>query len=290
MKISKNLLTIAFIATTLFLTSCGNDDDAVTVPNVISVQDLTTAIDENPTVGQVVGTVVATQTVGGSTISYSIDSQTPTGALSINASTGELTVVDASLFDFENNPVLTATVSVDGAVNTAVVTVNINNINEIGDFNHGGVVFWIDPTDDTHGLVCTIDDQSTGIQWYNGSNGSTGANGTTIGSGETNTTVIINDQGVGVYAAQLCDDLSLNTYTDWFLPSIDELEEMYNKKAIIDATSMANSGAIIEETYYWSSTEVTTSSAKVFRFTATPWIDNGYKSTSTYNVRAVRAF
>ena len=35
------------------------------------------------------------------------------------------------LFDFETNPVLTATVSVDGAVNTATVTVNLNDLHDV---------------------------------------------------------------------------------------------------------------------------------------------------------------
>jgi len=166
MKNFKTFLSTAFIATSIFLASCGSDDDAVIVAsNEISVQDLVLAIDENPTNGQVVGMATTTQTVGGGTMVFSIASQTPTGALSIDASTGELTVVDALLFDYETNPEITATVSVDGAVNTGAITINLNNVNEIGDFNYGGVVFWIDPTDSSKGLVCAVNDQSTTIVW-----------------------------------------------------------------------------------------------------------------------------
>jgi len=38
----------------------------------------------------------------------------------------------------------------------------------IGDFVGGGYVFWIDPTDNTKGLVSAVEDQSTGIRWFNG--------------------------------------------------------------------------------------------------------------------------
>src|SRR5690554_5634345 len=38
----------------------------------------------------------------------------------------------------------------------------------VGDFAQGGIVFWVDETGQ-HGLVCAKEDQSTGIQWYNGS-------------------------------------------------------------------------------------------------------------------------
>ncbi|PHS08600.1 MAG: hypothetical protein COA88_06450 [Kordia sp.] len=132
MKKMKILLHIAFIAITLLFISCGNDDDAIIVANnVISVQDLAVTIDENPTVGQVVGTVQTTQTVGGGSLVYSITTQTPTGALNINASTGELTVADATLFDYETNQTITATISLIGVTNTAMVTINLNNLPDI---------------------------------------------------------------------------------------------------------------------------------------------------------------
>jgi hypothetical protein len=47
----------------------------------------------------------------------------------------------------------------------------------------------------THGLVCAIKDQSSGIQWYNGSNIRTGAIGIAVGTGSDNTNAIISEQG-----------------------------------------------------------------------------------------------
>ncbi|MEE9363103.1 MAG: cadherin repeat domain-containing protein, partial [Cellulophaga sp.] len=122
-----NLLMLTLLLTTY---SCGDDDDDEV--NVINVQNLEVTIDENPTNGAIVGTVTTTQTVGGGTLAYSITTQTPTGALNIDATTGELTVADATLFDFETNPVLTATVEVAGTTNTGTVTINLNDLNEIG--------------------------------------------------------------------------------------------------------------------------------------------------------------
>ena len=78
--------------------------------------------------GKSIGTV---QVDGSGASGFSITSQTPTGALSINPSTGELTVADATLFDFEINPVITATVAVVDAVNTGTVTINLRNVNEL---------------------------------------------------------------------------------------------------------------------------------------------------------------
>ena len=77
-------------------------------------------------------------------------------------------------------------------------TSNIINIRKIGDYYQGGVVFYLlqdgeegyDP-EQTHGLVCAIKDQSSGMQWYNGSNISTGATKLDVGSGSDNTNAII---------------------------------------------------------------------------------------------------
>lgn len=51
--------------------------------------------------------------------------------MNIDITTGELTVADASLFDFEGNPVITATISDGEAVSPATVNINLTNINEI---------------------------------------------------------------------------------------------------------------------------------------------------------------
>ena len=106
--------------------SCGSDDDPVTV----TTADLTTSIDENPSNGDILGTVEGTTNRG--TVTFSISSQTPPGAMAINATTGVLTVADASAFDFEVNPTITANVTVaNGTVSqTAGITINLNNVSD----------------------------------------------------------------------------------------------------------------------------------------------------------------
>ncbi len=260
--------------------------------NEISIQHFTTTINENPANGQSLGTVQAT---GDGTLVYSISSQTPTGALSINSGTGELKVANAALFDFETNQTITATIAVNnsGTVKNLTATINLTNVsNEVGEYKFGGVIFWVNAAGN-QGLVCAITDQSAGIRWYNGSNGNTGAVGTAIGTGQANTTAIVNFQGSGSYAAQLCNDLSLNGYNDWFLPSIDELKEMYNNKTVINSTSLTNSGTAFKDAVgdsnYWTSTQVTTSSASIVSFTD-GFSQAGFKGTNFYYVRAVRAW
>ncbi len=122
---SSHLLILALLFTAF---SCNNDDgEVVATITEINLEDLAVTIDENPSNGFAVGTVL---TDGSGTLSFSITSQTPAGALNIASGTGELTVANAALFDFETNPVITASVTVVNAVNPATVTINLTNINE----------------------------------------------------------------------------------------------------------------------------------------------------------------
>jgi hypothetical protein len=161
---------------------------------------------------------------------------------------------------------------------------------EIGDLRAGGVVFWLDPGDARHGLVCAIEDQSSGIQWYNGEYLITDAIGTAITSGIENTTAIIEEQG-GVltdYAAGLASAYSGGGFNNWFLPSQDTLNEMYLNKARINSTAIANGGSNFSTDYYWTSTESEYNTAWQQR------IQDGYQyvidKDKERSVRVVRAF
>jgi hypothetical protein len=161
----------------------------------------------------------------------------------------------------------------------------------VGDLRAGGVVFWVDPADNTHGLVCAIRDLSPRIRWYNGTNTTTGATGSAIGTGSANTTAIIANQGAveTAYAAGLARAYSGGGYTDWFLPSKEELNQMYLNRVTINSTATANSGSNFTNNYYWSSTEYDYYEAffQVFRGDGDQyWLDKG----SANDVRAVRAF
>jgi len=137
---------------------------------------------------------------------------------------------------------------------------------------------------ETHGLIASTANLSSGIQWYNGAYTTTNATGTTLGTGSANTTLIINNQGATStdYAAGLCrahsapGDGGLN---DWYLPSKDELNKLYINKVAI--------GGFASD-YYWSSSEYSSNAAWAQSF------NSGTKFNTTkyynYRVRAVRAF
>ena len=84
-----------------------------------------------------------------------------------------------------------------------------------------------------HGIIAAHCDQDSAIQWYNGSYQITNASGTAIGTGNANTNLIVAVQGAGTYAAKLCYDLVLNGYSDWYLPSRDELMILCARRNLI---------------------------------------------------------
>ena len=158
----------------------------------------------------------------------------------------------------------------------------------IGDSYQGGKIAYIFQSGDTgyvageqHGLIAATQDQSNGIQlqWYNGDYIVTGATGTAIGTGLTNTNAIIAAQGSGSYAASIARDYNGGGYTDWFLPSKDELNQLYVNSAAIGGFT---------DYWYWSSTdfEVDTAWSQYFDGGG----QNYYNKDFTFYVRAVRAF
>ena len=177
------------------------------------------------------------------------------------------------------------TVTVGTAVSAvATLTVAAFSYSIGGTGPAGGIIFYDKGSysDGWRYLEAAPSDQSTGIQWYNGSNILIGVAATAIGTGAANTAAIVGSQGAGSYAAELCADLTLGGYSDWFLPSKDELGQMYVN--LEDKGLGGFSSAI-----YWSSSEIDAMQVWGQAF------DNGgqcnpYKSEDGFWVRAARAF
>ena len=162
---------------------------------------------------------------------------------------------------------------------------------EIGDTHQGGIVFWLG--ENGVGLIAAPYNQGVnpnggwpyGNIWGCYGTNIPGADGEAIGTGAQNTIDIINACSVDPFfgypsAAFICDTLTLGGYNDWFLPSKDELNEMYLNKG--------NIGGFWHE-YYWTSSEIDNNSAWY------QWFSDGWQSTfgnknSSLGIRAVRAF
>ena len=83
-----------------------NDNEAPVVDNQ------SFAIDENSVNGTSVGSVVANDADAGDSLSYSITAGNTAGAFAINSSSGEITVANSPVLDFETTPTFDLTVRV----------------------------------------------------------------------------------------------------------------------------------------------------------------------------------
>ena len=157
---------------------------------------------------------------------------------------------------------------------------NVNVSYAIGDIGPSGVgkVFYI--TDGgLHGLEAAPSDQSTAQLWSNITSASIGTTGTAIGTGSGNTDAIIGQSGHTTSAAQVCRSYHGGGLTDWFLPSKDELNTLYQNKTAVGGFA---------DNYYWSSSEIDSEHVWDQYFGS----GSPYDPSKSYSlrVRAIRAF
>jgi hypothetical protein len=144
----------------------------------------------------------------------------------------------------------------------------------------GGIIFDLDSSGQ-HGMVCAPSNQGN-FQW--GCFGTDIPNtSTAVGTGATNTAYIMAGCTQRPIAASVCADLVLNGYSDWYLPSIGEVQMMYSR---LHLQGLGGFGG----DWYWSSSQHGPNIAWFMDFNNGNVGSYGYVKSNGYQVRAVRAF
>jgi hypothetical protein len=259
-----------------------------------------TAVAVNPSV---LVTDVGNNPVSGVGVTFAIGSGggSLTGSPATTNASGIATVGSWTLGSAVGANTLTAT---SGSLSGSPVTFHATAI-AVGSLYGGGVVAYILQSGDPgyvagqcHGLIAAPTDQSSAAVWALSAYQNTAVPGvndnadTAIGTGSANTTAIIAQNGAGTgYAAGLAQAYSGGGYSDWYLPSKNELNELYLNRTAINTTAVANGGTAFAAAYYWSSSEGDAYDAWLQHFGNGSQADfvKGLGSPAV-SVRAVRSF
>jgi hypothetical protein len=116
----------------------------------------------------------------------------------------------------------------------------------------GGIIFYnkLDNTGNWNFMECYPNEISLTMPWSLNNSSITGLD-TELGKGKANTDQILNNIGItgGNYASKYCYQFSYNGYSDWFLPSRDELIKMYQNLFLTGLLDFDVNSK------YWSSSE-----------------------------------
>lgn len=288
-------------------------------PNKMSYQ----AVIRNASNNLVTSTAVAMQisilqgSTGGSAV-Y-VETQTPTtnfnGLVNIEIGGGTVVSGNFSTINWANGPYFVKTeTDPDGATGGIAYTItgtsqllsvpyalyaaNAGTATGGGNFTHyigekygGGVIFhlWKDNAGVEHGLIVALTDQSTSRAWSNVTSAAIGTSAQSSWDGLSNSNSIVGQAGHTSSAAKLCLDLVSGGQSDWYLPSIQELNMLWNNYYTVTRALSQISGATqLSNSVYWSSSEF--SSGFAWHFNFTNGTTGSASKSNTYCVRAVRAF
>ncbi len=165
-----------------------------------------------------------------------------------------------------------------------------------GNFSHyigeqfgGGVIYqlWKDTLGIEHGLIVDIVELSTGIAWSNISATLIGPSAQSNWDGLSNSNAIIGQTGHTFSAADLCLNSTNGGQSDWYLPSIQELNLLWNNYYTVMRTLSQIPNATATRNC-WSSTERDVTGAWFYSFDS-GMLDIAPKSFAI-PVRSIRAF
>ncbi len=187
----------------------------------------------------------------------------------------------------EEDEVIQVDSSIQGRLNNGespldIYAENNTNLDSLyGKIYAGGFIFYFDESDGS-GMVADLNDLSGLYNW--GCEGiRVGGTYPYLGTGATNTEQIASECSVNSIAAKACLSSEAQGYTDWFLPSMDELDEMHTN---LSQRDLGNFKLYV----YWSSTEKDKNYAYKQLFNLNKNIGYYDKDLIKYAVRAARTF
>jgi hypothetical protein len=169
----------------------------------------------------------------------------------------------------------------------------------IGELFGGGIVVSVwRQSGVEHGLIASLTDISTGTPWSNITSTEIGVTAQNQINGQPNTNAIISQSGHTSSAAKLCDnytntDTGTGIYSDWYLPSILELNQCYIASYVVNTIlGVTNGFKFYTNATYWSSTEFSNTNAYAIDFSYNVFctVTGGDKGINLNLIRAVRKF
>jgi hypothetical protein len=164
----------------------------------------------------------------------------------------------------------------------------------IGNRYGGGLIFYLDTVTGS-GLVCRTADIAS-QQWGCVGINVPGAQGTAIGTGLQNSLDIDAGCSTPNIAAEACLNLVSNGFSDWYLPSKDEMWKLHISIGRGATGTLFNKANMTDGWYYWTSTEWDASFGHVLCLYQDPtWGCPVYEMTAWYKaeglyIRPVRTF
>jgi hypothetical protein len=169
----------------------------------------------------------------------------------------------------------------------------------VGNFNHyigenfgGGIIFhlWKDTLGVEHGLIVDLTTISlSSTTWSNISYTTIGLSAQSLWDGLSNSNAIVSQPGHTYSIAALCLNSTNGGQNDWYLPSIQEIQLLWNNFYEVERALEQNPYAmIIGPSFYMSSTELSDHYVMSFNFSYGS-SSNSEKGGTGY-ARAVRAF
>ncbi len=196
-----------------------------------------------------------------------------------------------------NNPTLLATSTQICKGQSTELTAN-NNVSvpnySIGSVGPAGGYIFYDKGNTSNGwryLEVAPNDISVGAQWGCNTQQISGISNM-IGSGLTNTNLILSNCSVSGIAAKVCEQAIINGYSDWYLPSKAEFDLIYQNIHLQGHGNFVNNtgpnNSVIMYNRYWTSSQVSIPNGWAQDFS--PYYQQVVSKLELNRVRPIRQF